>query len=245
MAEEAKTPNYTTLVLGGLLIVAAFFIGTMWTKIQTLEKTVKNGGTVAGEKAAAEATPAPTAKAEVTGETVGEVVAVSDQDNIKGSKDAQIVLIEYSDFQCPFCSRFNPIMQQVMQEYGDKVAWVYRHFPLSFHAYAQELAEASECAAEQGLFWEFADAAYAVEEVDANTATTVATNIGLNMTDYNSCMDNGKYTQKVKDQASAGQKAGISGTPGTILMTKNGDKELISGALPFEQIKQVIDKYLQ
>lgn len=86
---------------------------------------------------------------------------IKDDDHVLGSKKAKVLIVEYSDFQCPFCKRFFPSVQQALQEYGDKVALVYRHFPLtSIHPYAQPLAEGSECAAEIGgsdKFWEFHD----------------------------------------------------------------------------------------
>lgn len=91
------------------------------------------------------------------------LTAVSDSDHLRGNKDAKIKLVEYSDFECPFCQRFHPTMLQVMGEFDGQVAWVYRHFPLSFHASAQKAAEASECVAkEKGNdgFWEYTDSLY-------------------------------------------------------------------------------------
>lgn len=95
--------------------------------------------------------------------TAANMPAVTNDDHIRGNKDARIKLVEYSDFECPFCQRFHPTMQQVMDKYGDQVAWVYRHFPLSFHPEAQKAAEASECvAANGGDFWDYADTLFSV-----------------------------------------------------------------------------------
>jgi len=90
-----------------------------------------------------------------------ELTPVSTQDHITGTANASITIIEYSDFQCPFCKRFYPTTQQVLKDYQGKVRLVYRHFPLTqIHPYAQAMAEASECAAEQGKFWEYVDALF-------------------------------------------------------------------------------------
>jgi protein-disulfide isomerase len=90
---------------------------------------------------------------------------ISEKDHVRGDRDAQIVLIEYSDFQCPFCSRFHPTAQQVVEEFNGQVMWVYRHFPLdSIHPVARKAAEASECVAELGgndAFWNFVDTIFA------------------------------------------------------------------------------------
>ena len=94
---------------------------------------------------------------------VAKAPAVTAADHYRGAKDAKIVLVEYSDFECPFCQRFHPTMTQILQDYPTDVAWVYRHYPLSFHPSAQKAAEASECVAKlEGVeaFWEFADSLY-------------------------------------------------------------------------------------
>ena len=104
------------------------------------------------------------AKGDRVGAVEVDIPAVSDQDHILGNLNAPVKLIEYSDLQCPFCGRFHPTMQRVVKEYGDQVAWVYRHFPLeSIHPNARPLANASECAANLGgndSFWKFVDAVF-------------------------------------------------------------------------------------
>lgn len=239
--------NPTTMVMMGLLVVASFFIGNLWTRLQVSEngsgtvagKKTQGNGVVAeqnvadegdsvsledkmyavvdelginkdefqscidggkytqkvtddldgGQASGVNGTPgtvliSASGKELISGalpfanikqiidahlagnptidpeSVVADVPAVNDNDHIRGDKNAPIVLIEYSDFECPFCSRFHPTMLQVMKEYEGKVAWVYRHFPLSFHPYAQVLAEGSECVAKIGgadAFWQFAD----------------------------------------------------------------------------------------
>ncbi|TSC76820.1 MAG: lipoprotein [Parcubacteria group bacterium Gr01-1014_31] len=145
-------------------------------------------------------------------------------------------------------------MGQVATTYGTKVAWVYRHFPLaSLHANAQKEAEASECAAELGgnvAFWRFTDSIY---ERTATGGTgfaltdlpKLAKELGLNEAKFKSCLDSGKYAQKVQQDMTEDQQAGVTGTPGTVLLTRSGETRIISGAQPFDQVKTTIDQYVQ
>ncbi len=186
--------------------------------------------------------PAPTAAA-----PAGVLAAVSEGDHVRGDlAKAKVVLVEYSDFQCPYCSKHHPTMLQVMDEYGDDVAWVYRHFPLSFHANAEPSSLASECAAEQGKFWEFADAMFEGQAGLSTTAQAAETfmqataeEIGLNMNTYNDCYESAKYQSAVDEDADSGQTAGVSGTPATFI---NGT--LVSGAVPYASMKKIIDDAL-
>ncbi|MFW0862589.1 MAG: DsbA family protein [Candidatus Komeilibacteria bacterium] len=167
---------------------------------------------------------------------------IQKDDNIRGNKNAKIVLIEYSDFQCPYCTRAHSTLQQVVEEYGDDVAWVYRHFPLdSIHPYARKTAEGSECAADQDMFWEFADAVFADNSIlnqGVDGIKQIASSIGLNMNKFNSCLDSGKYTDKVNTDYQEGVANGVTGTPATFI---NG--QLVKGAVPFETFKQIIDSF--
>lgn len=192
-----------------------------------------NGGQVA---AAADAVPAPTA----TG-----VPAVTDSDHIRGNEDAAVTIIEYSDFQCPYCDRFHPTMQQVMDEYADSVRWVYRHFPLSFHPEALPAANAAECASEQGKFWEYADALFENQSSLGNEFyATLASDLGLNTTQWQDCYDTSKYQDVIEAQAQAGGAAGVSGTPGSFVIDPDGNAIPIKGALPFSSVAAAIDSVL-
>lgn len=200
-----------------------------------------------GKPAAKIAVTNPADSADPT-EPAGELAAATKDDHVRGDlKKAKVVIIEYSDFQCPFCSRHHPTMQQVMDTYGDDVAWVYRHFPLSFHPNAEPSSLASECASEQGKFWEFADAMFTGQEAglsgDAATAeafmTKTAQDLGLNMNKYNDCVASAKYQSVIDNDAAGGATAGVNGTPATFI---NG--QLVSGAVPFASLKSVIDAEL-
>ena len=148
-------------------------------------------------------------------------------------------MVVYDDFECPYCGKFQTTLIQAREEYEDEVRFVFRHFPLSFHANAHIAAVASECAAEQGKFWEFADALYEQDSLGEDAYKAVASSLGLNMSDFNKCIISDKYDQKINSQMAAGSAAGIQGTPGSFI---NG--ELVSGAIPYESLKAIIDSKL-
>jgi len=133
-------------------------------------------------------------------------------------------------------------MKQVLSEYGDDVRWVYKHFPLDqLHPVARKAAEASECAAEQDKFWEYADLLYE-NQSDITTAglSDMAQQLGLDTAVFDSCLDSGKYAGKVEADYQEGIQAGVRGTPGNFI---NG--QVLAGAQPFENIKSMIDSILE
>lgn len=220
-------------------IILAFFTGYLFFKVQSLQQA-KPGLLPEDEQA-------------IPPVNLDKLPPVTDEDHIRGSKDAEIVLVEYSDLECPFCKTFHPTVQQIVEEYDGKVAWVYRHYPLSFHANAQKQAEASECAAELGgndAFWQFVDAVF--ERTESNGTGfalsdlgPLAAELGLDQQAFQQCLDSGKYEKRVKDDMAGGAETGITGTPGTIIVTKDGKKDLINGAISFEDAKTQIDSLLQ
>ncbi len=164
---------------------------------------------------------------------------------------ATVAVVEYSDFECPFCKRVHPTYQQIMQTYGDTVVWVYRHFPLGFHANAQKEAEASDCAAEQGKFWEYTDKIF--ERTTSNgtgfpldNLVPLAKELGLNEATFKNCLDTGKYAKHVQDEETSGQTAGVNGTPGNFVVNlKTQKNQMISGAQPFSSFQSAIDAALK
>jgi protein-disulfide isomerase len=234
----------------GLLVAAAFVIGMLFTEVRYL----RGGGSLPTNAAAG--TGSEVAGDVAPSQPVGnpeDIRPVQADEHIRGNKDAKITLIEYSDFECPFCARFHPTMVQLLEDYGDDVRWVYRHYPLSFHPNAQKAAEASECVAEQkgnDGFWAYADAIIAEQDKLGGSLTpeailAAAKVAGVNESTFQSCLDSDKYAEKVADDLADGSAAGVTGTPGTILIAEDGSAELISGALPIAQVKSVIDKYLK
>lgn len=168
------------------------------------------------------------------------VKEVTDKDHIRGPKDAKVTLIEYSDFQCPYCKRHAPTLEQLLKKYPKDVRLVYRHYPLTFiHPQAQPAAEASECGAKLGgtaAFWKLHDA-FIAENADLSRAGYIAAAkaAGLNEADFTKCIDNGETKSIVDEQTASGNASGVDGTPATFI---NG--QLVSGAVPFEQLDQMV-----
>ncbi|MBC8259981.1 MAG: DsbA family protein [SAR324 cluster bacterium] len=177
------------------------------------------------------------------------------RDHIFGNPNAEISLIEYSDFECPFCKRFHPTAKRIVEEYNGKVNWVYRHFPLGFHnPLAQKEAEASECASELGgneMFWEYADLIY--ERTNSNgkglpteSLVPMAEEIGLDADKFAECLESGRHAERVQEDFREGSEIGITGTPGNVFLhNKTGKAVLKAGAYPFDALKLEIDQLLK
>lgn len=164
-------------------------------------------------------------------------------DHIRGNENAKISIVEFSDFECPFCGRFHNTMQQVIEKYGDDVNWVYRHFPLeSIHANARPAAIASECAAEQGKFWEFTDAVFENQSALSGGFDSIATQVGLNLSKFNTCVNSGKYDEVVTLDSEEAQAAGGRGTPYSILIDQDGNNVPINGAQPFSEVDRLLSE---
>jgi protein-disulfide isomerase len=160
---------------------------------------------------------------------------------VRGNPKAPVTVVEFSDFQCPFCARARPTVTRVRETYGDKVRWVFRHFPLDFHAQAEKAGEAAACAGAQGKFWEMHDRLWAnnsklqVADLKAHAAV-----LGLDAPAFDQCLDSGRLAGLVGQDSEAGQSYGVSGTPAFFV---NG-RPLV-GAQPFDAFAQVIDDELQ
>ena len=168
-------------------------------------------------------------------------LVANEEDHIRGNSEASVTIIEFSDFQCPFCARFHPTVKQILNDYPDQVRWVYKHFPLdSIHPEARPSAEASECAAEQGKFWEFADGLFENQSrLGSNLYKEIASDIGLDVSQFESCVSSRKYKDHVEADLQEGIKSGITGTPGSFI---NGEK--ISGAVPYDSLKASVERAL-
>jgi len=182
------------------------------------------------------------------------VAPISDQDHIIGSPDADVIVIEYSDTECPFCKDFHETMQRIIDEYGKsgKVAWVYRHYPIpQLHSKALKEAEATECAAEQGGndgFWNYIDRVFEVtvsnDTLDPARLPEIATEVGLNRVEFEKCLESGKYSLFIDESRADAVAAGANGTPYNIILTKDGQKAPLKGAYPYETVKTIIESIL-
>lgn len=192
--------------------------------------------------------------AEVSGadkEEALKILAIRENDHVLGNRNAEIVFVEYSDPECPFCKRFHETMKQVMAEYGKdgKTAWVYRHFPLSIHPKAPKEAEAMECAAELGGqdgFWKFADRIFEITPanngLDPAELPKIAQYAGIDSAAFEACLASGKMAARVQTDFSDGVNIGIRGTPHTVILnTKTGKTVPIGGALPFENVRTLYE----
>ncbi len=168
-------------------------------------------------------------------------VPVTAEDPADGPVSAPVTLVEFSDFQCPFCQRVVPTLKQVRDKYGDKVRIVWKDYPLTqIHPQAFEAAEAGHCAHEQGKFWAFHDRLFPNQQaLQTEFLKRYAADAGLDTTAFDACLDSSKYQQRVQDAIDAGTRLGVSSTP-TVFV--NG--RVISGAQPFEAFSAIIDEEL-
>jgi protein-disulfide isomerase len=174
------------------------------------------------------------------------VPAPSASDHIIGSPSAPIVLVEYSDFQCPYCQMIYSSIKQLVSQSNGQVAWVMREFPLyQIHPQAMPAANAAECiAAQLGStgFWEYADAVFNNQSsLSASYSASLAKQFGANMTTYNTCITNSTYLNNIQTETADAEASGGNGTPFTVVInTKTGKQYPISGAVPLAQIQAVI-----
>ena len=166
---------------------------------------------------------------------------VKNNSQVLGSEDAKVTIVEFSDFQCPACGAAHPVVKQVIKEYGDRILFAYRHFPLlATHQYALKAAEAAEAAGEQGKFWEYQDILFANQDnLKTEDLKNYAKQVGLDMKKFNGALDSGKHKDKILSDLDDGEKFGVTSTPTFFI---NG--QMNRGALNLDQFKSAIDKAL-
>jgi protein-disulfide isomerase len=168
-------------------------------------------------------------------------VAISADNPTVGSASAPITLIEFSDYQCPYCGRVEPTLKRIRATYGDKIRFVWKDFPLTqIHPQAFKAGEAAHCAGDQGKYWELHDVLFSKQtELQVDDLKRHALSAGLNSAPFNQCLDSSKYGERVRDGIPEGMALGVNSTP-TIFI--NGRR--LSGAQPYEAFAAVIDEEL-
>ena len=177
-----------------------------------------------------------------------------ERDHVYGNPEAVVSLIEYSDFECPYCKRFHPTVKELLDQYDGKVNWVYRHFPLGFHnPGAQKQAEASECAAELGgndAFWAYTDAIYERTRSGGKgfplaQLAPLAAELGMDEAAFKECLDSDRHEDRVAEDMQEGIKIGISGTPGNVFLhNETGEALMRSGAQPLGNLTEAVEQLL-
>ena len=236
MENEQKSTQYlipSSIIVAGLLVAFAVVYSNGAPIVKNQEAS---GGVVAASDIGKDMRP------------------VDSTDHILGNPDAPVKIVEYSDLECPYCKTYHPTLKQIISEYGKdgKVAWVYRHLPLDrIHSKARKEAEASECAAELGgnnAFWAYIDKVFAVttsnNRLDLAQLPIIAGQIGLDKTKFETCLSSGRHADSVEADLQDAIRAGGDGTPYTVVVTSSGKVYPFSGALPYEQVKGILDQAL-
>ncbi|OGK25007.1 hypothetical protein A3C25_03030 [Candidatus Roizmanbacteria bacterium RIFCSPHIGHO2_02_FULL_38_11] len=221
-----------------LLLVVSFFAGYLFFKVKNLEQ-----GKTLGTAQQNQPTQTPQRPTEL------KIKKPEPNEHWRGDKNVRFVLVEYSDMECPFCKQFHPSMQKLLNDYGGKIAWVYRQLPLPFHSKAQKSAEATECAADLGendAFWKLLDLIFEkMPDMELSQLPSLASEIGLDESSFSECLDSGKFEKKVKDQLAEGEKAQVQATPTSVIYDlKTGKTKLVEGAVPYESLKQSLDDFM-
>ncbi|MBP6098823.1 MAG: DsbA family protein [Candidatus Levybacteria bacterium] len=221
-----------------LLLISFAICGYLFGKMQGMESAKSDTNAVAAAPAGqeAQAPQAPT----------GPVDVENGHFPVKGDENAKVTIVEFSDFECPFCGRFyTDTLPSLLKDYIDtgKVKLYYRHFPLAFHPQAKPLANVAECANEQDKFWEMHDKIFennaTVSSSTMDTFKGWAADLGLNTSKFNDCVDSSKYEKDIDADTADGTTAGVSGTPTFYI---NGLQ--LVGAQPIDAFKKIIDQEL-
>lgn len=239
-----------TLTLPGAIIIAAAIIGISIIWVKKPVDTVKRNSVTDSAATAQKINLAP----------------VTASDHIYGNPNAPIKIVEFSDPSCPFCKSFDSTMWQIMSTYGPsgKVAWIYRAYPLDkpdpqgriLHPNAGHESQALECVASLGgndKFWRFEKLLYETTPsvtaqspsgLDQKKLPEMAKAVGVDVLAFNDCLSSGEFKSKIDAQYTDGVNAGVTGTPHSIVITQNGNKVPLSGAMSFTNLKQIIDAIL-
>lgn len=238
--EDTGDTRVIISVLGAIAIfTAGIFLGQFLSTGAILGRAGREGSPGASPAVAPDQLAQPEAPAGKPIEEAGGVGTLP----VKGNEDAPVTIIEFSEYQCPFCGRYSrETLPQITEDYIEtgKVKYYFRDFPLSFHQYAQKASEATRCANDQGKFWEYHDQVFENQAtLNEDNLKEWAADLGLDADQFNDCLDEGQFEQVVKKDLADGQTAGVRGTPSFFI---NG--QVLRGAQPYEEFKKVIDEAL-
>jgi len=248
---KKSTPTGMIIAMIAIVAVAAFFAGSYFSNLNSDTVTQSDlDSAIAKLESKIASIQSP------SGLPSQPIKISADNDPVRGNPDAPITIIEFSDFQCPFCARFHvQTLPSILEEYIDtgKVNLVYRDFPIqSIHPNALPAAVAAECANEQGKYWQYHDTLFERQntwsKLDTgsviSTFSQYAADVGLEQQQFDSCLGSGKYLQEVQQDLNDGRTYDITGTPGFFIGNENIGFVKIDGAQPFESFKRVIDSQL-
>lgn len=261
-----KKGDWLYMITGAILILSlvnTFSIMGLGNQINSLQGAIvlpaANGGGANNGGTVNEAAPLGGVQPPAPAPQQPNAAEMVDDDAFLGPADAKVTVVEFSDFECPFCAAAAGTHEALIAQFKSrdpsweaavpklkglaaqgKIKFVYRDFPLGGHSFAQKAAEATECAAEQGKFWEMHDAIFENQEaIDVTSLKQYAGGLGLNQVQFDECLDSGKMAEEVRKDLSDGQRFGVNGTPAFFV---NGT--VISGAQPFSVFEQVIEAEL-
>ncbi len=228
-----------TLILGASILGGAYLLAISIDRGSAQLAGLNESLKVAGAAPAAAARPsAPSAPRRPDPQKIHEI-EVGDAP-IRGSESAKVTIVEWADFQCPFCVRVNPTLEQIHKEYGDKVRFAFKHLPLSMHTKARGAHQAAEAAHRQGKFWEMHDRIFAdPKHLSPETYLRYAGEMGLDLERYNSDLSSTSVRKAIDDDLAMAREFGVSGTPSFFI---NG--RFLSGAQPYGSFARVIDEEL-
>lgn len=235
-----------------IIILCFLFVFTGGIIFEKTRKTNENANSSGNQTQTSDVTPEPTLTTKLAGLQVENIPKVTSKDHIRGALNPKVYIIEYSDLECPYCKDFQLTLKNVIESYSDKVAWVYRHYPIdSLHSKARSEAQAAECAFQVGgndAFWKYIDSVYEVTPsnngLDSSQLPKIAGQIGLDVTKFNKCVSGGETVSVVDNDYQGGVKAGIRGTPQGYILNDKGEAWTLPGAYSFDKLKIIIDQAL-
>lgn len=247
--KESSFAEKITPVLVVIVVGLAFLTGSLWQKVNSLSGGTSN---TANNQAAGQPAAPGASYVQMSEEEASQFLSDSgfdySQEHVRGNRDAEVFLVEYSDLECPFCASFHGTAQQVVEEYDGQVGWLYRHFPLeSIHPNARTAALGAECVASLGgndAFWNFADEVFNNQQTAFTRLPEIAAETGVDRGAYETCVSSTSFAEAVDDDYQTGLDTGVTGTPGNYLVNRDGEVWTIYGAVPYADLKAVVDEAL-